>query len=372
MFVDLVDSTALSAVLDPEDMRIAITSYQNTVAGEVTRFDGHVAKYMGDGVLCYFGWPYAHEDDAERAIRAGLAIMQALVGQYAANGQALAARAGIATGLVVVGDLVGVGAAQEQAVVGETPNLAARLQGLAQLNQVVLSEKTRELIANVFELQDLGEHQLKGIHGSVQAYAAVGEKRSESRFAAQQSLKLSQFTGRDGELALLIDRWHKAKAGEGQVVLLSGEAGIGKSRITRELIKSLAENAYTRVTYQCSPHHADSVLYPAIQQILHGAGILSTDSSSQQLSKLESFVEMSAGDASKLVPVLAKLLNMDAGDKYPALTLSPQELRAITFDSLTRMLMDLSSTQPVLFILEDLHWVDPTTLEPCTTNHSAN
>jgi class 3 adenylate cyclase len=233
MFVDLVGSTALSTQLDPEDMREVIRAYQNTVAGEITRFDGHVAKFMGDGVLAYFGWPSAHEDDAERAVRAGLAVTHAVSQLRTPAAKALLTRVGIATGLVVVGDLVGEGAAQEQAVVGDTPNLAARLQGAAEPGMVVIADATRHLLGDLFVLRALGPQALKGILEPTPAFAVVAERAIESRFAARQMAGVAPIVGRDQELALLIERWRQAKSGEGQMVLLSGEAGIGKSRSSK-------------------------------------------------------------------------------------------------------------------------------------------
>jgi class 3 adenylate cyclase len=273
MFVDLVGSTALSAALDPEDMREVIRAYQNAVAVEVTRFEGHVAKFMGDGVLAYFGWPKAHEDDAERAVRAGLAVADA-AGGLAAAGRALAARVGIATGLVVVGDLVGEGAAQEAAVVGETPNLAARLQGIAGSGQLVIADATRRLVGGSFELRDLGERELKGIGEPVQAFAVTGERPVESRFEAMSGRLVLPMVGRDQELALLLERWAQARDGEGQGVPLVGEAGIGKTRIAQALLDALALEPHIRIRYQCSPYHTDSALWPIIQQLGHGAGFV--------------------------------------------------------------------------------------------------
>ena len=238
MFVDLVGSTALSGRLDPEEMRDVLRAYQNTVAGEISRLEGFTAKLMGDGVLAYFGWPRTHEDEAERAVRAGLAVVAAVGRLPKAAGEPLSARVGIATGLVVVGDLIGEGAAQEQAVVGDTPNLAARLQGAAEPAMVVISEATRRLVGGSFILRDLGAQTFKGIEGSATAFAVLGERALESRFAARQSGVVAPIVGRDQELALLLERWRQAKSGEGQVVLLTGEAGIGKSRITEALVET--------------------------------------------------------------------------------------------------------------------------------------
>ena len=238
MFSDLVGSMALSARMDPEDLREVISAYQKCVAETVQRFGGFVAKYMGDGVLVYFGYPQAHEDDAERAVRAGLELVAA-VGDLKTHAP-LQTRVGIATGLVVVGDLIGSGASQEQAIVGETPNLAARLQGIAEPNSVVIAESTRRLVGNLFELEDLGAKNLKGIAGPVRAWAALRPASVESRFEAFHATGLTELVGREEELELLLRRWSKAKTGEGQVVLLSGEAGIGKSRLTAALMERLA------------------------------------------------------------------------------------------------------------------------------------
>ena len=270
MFSDLVGSTALSARMDPEDLREVISAYQKCVAETVSRLGGFVAKYMGDGVLVYFGYPQAHEDDAERAVRAGLELVAA-VGALKTHAP-LQTRVGIATGLVVVGDLIGSGASQEQAIVGETPNLAARLQGIAEPNSVVIAESTRKLVGNLFELQDLGAQELKGIAGPVRAWAALRPASVESRFDAFHASGLTELVGREEELDLLLRRWSKAKTGEGQVVLLSGEPGIGKSRLTAALLERLATEPHTRLRNFCSPQHTDSALYPTIGQMERAAG----------------------------------------------------------------------------------------------------
>ena len=274
MFVDLVGSTALSGRLDPEDMRSVLLAYQNATAGEVTRFGGHVAKYMGDGVLAYFGWPKAHEDDAERAVRAGLAVAAA-VGRLAAQAgeQPLAARVGIATGLVVVGDLFGEGAAREEAVVGETPNLAARLQQAAPPGAVVVADSTRQLLGEMFDLRSLGPTRLKGFARPEPVHRVVGERPADSRFEAHRSGRLPPMVGREQELALVLDRWRQARAAEGQAVILVGEAGIGKSRLVRAALDSLAGEEHVALRYQCSPHHTGTALWPVIQQIVLAAGL---------------------------------------------------------------------------------------------------
>jgi class 3 adenylate cyclase len=281
MFSDLVGSTALSARMDPEDLREVISAYQKCVAETVRRFDGFVAKYMGDGVLVYFGYPQAHEDDAERAVRAGLELVAAVSGLK--THASLQTRVGIATGLVVVGDLIGSGASQEQAVVGETPNLAARLQGVAEPNRVVIAESTRKLLGNLFELENLGAKDLKGIAGPMRAWAALRPAPVESRFEAFHATGLTELVGRDEELELLLRRWSKAKNGEGQVVLLSGEAGIGKSRLTAALLERLATEPHTRLRYFCSPQRTDSAFYPIISQMERAAAFTHDDTAQAKL-----------------------------------------------------------------------------------------
>jgi class 3 adenylate cyclase len=271
MFTDLVGSTALSTNLDPEDMRLIIGAYHKCVAETVARFDGFVAKYMGDGVLVYFGYPHAHEDDAERAVRSGLALI-AVVGKLRVE-EPLQVRIGVATGLVVVGDLVGSGESQERGVVGETPNLAARLRGVAGPNTVVIAEGTRRLLGNLFELEDLGAMDLKGIAGPVRAWAALRARPVESGFEALHTTGLTTLVGPEEEIELLLRRWVRAKAGEGQVVLIAGEAGIGKSRLTAALMEGLAAEPHTRLRYFCSPQHTDSAFYPIIGQMERAAGL---------------------------------------------------------------------------------------------------
>jgi class 3 adenylate cyclase len=271
--------------MDPEDLREVISAYQKCVAETVQRFGGFVAKYMGDGVLIYFGYPQAHEDDAERAVRAGLEL-GAAVGALKTRAP-LQTRVGIATGLVVVGDLIGSGASQEQAIVGETPNLAARLQGVAEPNGVVIAESTRKLVGNLFELEDLGAQDLKGISAPVRQWAALRPASVESRFDALHGSGLTELIGREEELDLLLRRWSKAKTGEGQVVLLSGEAGIGKSRLTAALLERLASEPHARLRYFCSPQHTDSAFYPIISQTERAAGMAHDDTTQAKLDKLD-------------------------------------------------------------------------------------
>jgi class 3 adenylate cyclase/predicted ATPase len=360
MFSDLVGSTALSARMDPEDLREVISAYQKCVAQAVDRFGGFVAKYMGDGVLVYFGYPQAHEDDAERAVRAGLELIQAVGGLK--SKAPLQTRVGIATGLVVVGDLIGSGAAQEQTVVGETPNLAARLQGIAEPNTVLIAESTRKLLGNLFELQDLGPQDLKGIAGPVRAWAALRPGSAEGRFEALHGSGLTALVGREEELELLVRRWSKAKSGEGQVVLLSGEAGIGKSRLTAALMERLAAEPHTHVRYFCSPQHTDSAFFPIISQIERAARFAHDDNAQTKLDKLDALLAQSFTPRQDAA-LFAELLSLPNDGRYPTFETTPQERRQKTMEALTTQLEALSRANPILMIFEDAHWADPTSLE---------
>jgi class 3 adenylate cyclase len=360
IFTDLVGSTALSTKLDPEDMRSVIGTYHKCVAETVARFDGFVAKYMGDGVLIYFGYPHAHEDDAERAVRAGLALIDA-VGKLGVQGP-LQVRIGVATGLVVVGDIVGSGEAQERGVVGETPNVAARLQGIAEPNTVVIAEDTRRLLGNLFELDDLGAVDLKGIAGPARAWVAWRARSVESRFEALRTSDLTALVGREEETELLLRRWGRAKTGEGQVVLIAGEAGIGKSRLTAELLERLAAEPHTRLRYFCSPQHTDSALYPIIGQMERAAGLAHDDTSQVRLDKLDAVLAQtstSVGDAA----LFADMLSLPNDGRYPSVELTPQARRQKTLEALISQLVALTRQNPVLMIFEDAHWCDPTSLE---------
>ena len=360
MFSDLVGSTALSARMDPEDLREVISSYQKCVAETVRRFGGFVAKYMGDGVLIYFGYPQAHEDDAERAVRAGLDLVAA-VGALKTHAP-LQTRVGIATGLVVVGDLIGSGASQEQAIVGETPNLAARLQGVAEPNSVVIAESTRKLVGNLFELEDLGAQDLKGISGPVRAWAALRPSSVESRFEAMHASGLTELVGREEEIEILLRRWSKIKTGEGQVVLLSGEAGIGKSRLTAALLERFANEPHTRLRSFCSPQHIDSAFYPIIGQMERAAALSQNDSLQAKLDKLDALLAQSSTSAQDAA-LLAEMLSLPNDGRYPALELTPQQRRQRTLEALVSQIVALSRQNPLLMIFEDAHWTDPTTLE---------
>ena len=360
MFSDLVGSTALSARMDPEDLREVISAYQKRVAETVGRFGGFVAKYMGDGVLIYFGYPQAHEDDAERAVRAGLEIVAAITALK--SSVPLQTRIGIATGLVVVGDLIGSGEAQERGIVGETPNLAARLQGIAEPNMVVMAESTRRLLGNLFEFDDLGAKDLKGITGPVRAFAALQPSSVESRFEAMHGGGLTDLVGREEELELLLRRWSRAKSGQGQVVLLSGEAGIGKSRLTAALLERLAPEPHMRLRYFCSPQHTDSAFYPIIGQMERAAGLAHEDTPQAKLDKLDAMLAHTSTSAQDAA-LFAEMLSLPNDGRYPTLDLAPQQRRQKTLEALTAQLAGLASQQPVLMIFEDVHWIDPTSVE---------
>jgi class 3 adenylate cyclase len=360
MFSDLVGSTALSARMDPEDLREVISAYQKCVAETVWRFGGFVAKYMGDGVLAYFGYPEAHEDDAERAVRAALELIGAVTALKALV--SLQTRVGIATGLVVVGDLVGSGEAQERAIVGETPNLAARLQAIAKPNSVVIAEGTRKLLGNLFELKDLGPKDLKGIAGPARAWVALRASSVESRFEALHAIGQTELVGREEELEVLLRRWSKAKAGEGQVVLLSGEAGIGKSRLTAAVLERLAAEPHTRVRYFCSPQRTDSALYPIISQMERAAGFAHGDTLQMKLNKLDKLLAQSFTPRLDAALFL-EMLSLPNDGRYPTLDLTPEQRRKKTLEALAAQLEALSRSNPVLMILEDVHWSDPTSLE---------
>jgi class 3 adenylate cyclase/predicted ATPase len=358
MFCDLVGSTALSARLDPEDLRAVIGAYHRCCTAAIERSGGFVAKYMGDGVLAYFGYPRADEHDAERAVRAGLQLVEAVAGLDAAEAP-LQVRVGIATGLVVVGDLIGEGAAQEQAVVGETPNLAARLQARAKPGTVVIAEHTRRQIGGLFETEDLGPQPLAGFTEPQRVWRVIGESAVLSRFEALRS-EAAPLIGRDQELELLLQCWGQAKAGEGRVVLLSGEPGIGKSRLTAALSQAIESDQHTRIRYFCSPYHQDSALHPFIVQLERAAGFVRDDAVDQRLAKLRRLLTpgVRGDDEIALVAELLSLPNAAA-----ELNLSPQRKREKLFVALLNQFEFLARGGPVLMVFEDAHWIDPTSRE---------
>ncbi|HZZ25408.1 MAG TPA: adenylate/guanylate cyclase domain-containing protein [Roseiarcus sp.] len=361
MFCDLVGSTTLTARLDPEDMREVIRAYQDACSGAVARYDGFVAKFMGDGVLAYFGFPRAHEEDAERAVRASLDIAAVVARLETRAKETLKVRIGIATGIVVVGDVVGQGTAQEQAVVGETPNLAARLQSLAEPGSAVIAESTRRLLGGAFELKPLGPQTLKGFDTPVSAWKVLREAANLNRFEASRSHGM--LVGREHEVALLLDRWRDASEGEGQVALISGEAGIGKSRVLAALGEGIASEPHVRVRYQCSPHHVNDAFYPITSQIWHAAGVVSGEPEAARLQKLEAMIARSELDTKDIAPLLAALLTISSEARYRPLEMAPSELKERTIAALIALFEGLTKDATVLALLEDAHWIDPTSLD---------
>jgi class 3 adenylate cyclase/predicted ATPase len=363
MFCDLVGSTALSERLDPEDLREVIHSFQECCAGVVARYAGFIARYMGDGLLVYFGYPQAHEDDAERAIRAGLGIVEAVGGLRPGDDLTLQVRIGIATGLVVAGDHIGEGASEEKAVVGETPNLAARLQGLAEPDTVVIAPATHRLAGGLFVCDDLGPQQLKGIGEPVPAYRVREAGHAPSRFEATAERRLTPLIGREEEIGLLLKRWDQAKEGDGQVVLLSGEAGVGKSRILRSFRERLEDELRNRVLYYCSPYHRNSAFYPAIDQLERGLRFEKDDGVAEKLDKLEAELADLGLPAAEFAPLLASLLSLPGGERHPPPPLGAEEMKKKILEALVAVFEAMASRDPVLMVVEDVHWIDPSTLE---------
>ena len=363
MFCDLADSTALSEKLDPEELRNIITDYQENCTVRIEEFGGYVAKYMGDGILAYFGYPQAHEDDPERAVHAGLTIIGAMGGRELVPGLAVHVRIGVATGPVVAGDIVGEGEAKERAVLGMTPNLAARLQSLADLDCMVISAQTRSLAGGFFDYQDLGLHELKGITEPERAWRVLGESRAASRFEVIAAGGLTPIVGRDEEIALLANRWRLAKDGEGQVVILSGEAGVGKSRIVEGFRQGLKEGEHGTIMLSCSRFRAGSALYPVIECLQRVIGFEKDDAQSVKADKLEGFVRALELKPDEIVPHLWTYLFDPADAPYPLPEGDPEEMRRKTLECLLSILLAQSSHRPMIMIAEDAHWVDPSTLE---------
>ncbi|WP_245330429.1 adenylate/guanylate cyclase domain-containing protein [Bradyrhizobium sp. AS23.2] len=363
MFCDLVGSTALSARIDPEDMWEVIGAYRAACARVIAAYDGVIARFVGDGILAYFGYPCAHEDDAERAVRAGLDIIVAIGKLETRVKQRVEVRIAISTGLVVVGDLISGGASEEQALVGDTPNVAARLQSLAEPGVVVVADSTRLLLGDLFTFLSLGDREVKGISKPIAVWAVKGATASESRFEAVRTARSIGFVGRKAEIEFVLSRQQLAWQGQGQVVLISGEAGIGKSRLVATLVESLALGSYCRVRYQCSPYHTNSALHPFIAQLERAAGITSQDTPGQTLDKLEAMLALGTRQVATATPLIAALLSIPTDERYPPLGLSPAQQRRQTFAALLDQLEGLARQQPVLIVCEDMHWADATSLE---------
>jgi class 3 adenylate cyclase len=362
MFVDLVGSTAVAARLDPEDMREVFAVYHKCCAGLIRSNGGFVAKYMGDGVLAYFGYPRAHEHDAENALCAALAIVAAAPRLNTAAGAPLHARVGVATGVVVVGDLVGAGEAQEHGIVGDPPNLAARLQGIAKSDSVVIAESTRRLVGDLFELEDLGLLALKGVGGPTRAFAVLRTRAVESRFEALHGGGLTPLVGREAEIEILLRLWAKAKKGEGQAALVAGEAGIGKSRLAALLAERLADEPHVRMRYFCSPQHVDSAFYPIIHHLERTAGFMTEDEPKAKLDKLDTLLARNTTSPEDS-GLIADLLSLGNDGRYPLIDLPPQHRRKQTLDALVGQIEAFARTTPALLVFEDAHWSDSSSVE---------
>jgi len=366
LFSDLVGSTALANEIDPEEMSALIRRYQDACAGAIAASDGFIAKFMGDGVLAYFGYPQAQEDAAERSVYAALAIIDSLKQLKGPNGQALESRVGIATGIVVVGDIIGRGVAREHSIVGETPNLAARLQAVAEPNSVLVSQSTYHLLGRQFDYESLGEKSLKGFAKPVKVWRVLREAVVASRFAAGRAAKAGPFIGRVQEMGLLLDKWRLAKKGEGQAIFLSGEPGMGKSRMVDVLRERIAADSYYHLICQCSPYYTNSALHPVIRQFERSAGFTLEDSAATKLEKLEALLSATDNLNDTTAILLAELLSIPLDGRYPPLNLSPSQRRAGTIAAIVHQLTRLAEQKPVLFVLEDAHWIDPTTQELIT------
>jgi len=362
MLCDLVGSTALSARLDPEDMRAVIDAYHAACARITRTYDGFLAEFRGDGILVYFGYPHAHEDDAERTVRAGLDIIAAVAGLETRAAEPLAVRIGIATGLVVIGDLSREGALREHAVVGDAPNLAARLQALAEPGTIVVADSTRRLLGDLFHLRDLGRRDVKGIAEPVVVWEVKGASQSESRFEAVRT-RLTDLIGRDDEIRLLMERQRLAWKGKGQIVLITGEPGIGKSRLAAALAERISSEPHTRFRYQCSPYHTNSALHPFIAQVERAAAFRSDDAPEQKLDKLEAILAIDRSRVQAAAALFAALLSIPFGERYAPLALSPMQQRRQTMAALLDQIESLARQQPILLLFEDTHWADATSLE---------
>lgn len=363
MFCDLVGSTALATRLDPEDMRAILGAYYRRCADVITQAGGFVAQYMGDGVMACFGYPHAHEDDAERAVRAALSLVRAVGQLDPGREERLQARIGIATGVAIVGDVTGDGESREHGVVGETPNLAARLQTLAGTGTVVISASTQRLTAGLFDYRDMGLIAVKGFDEPIPVWQVLGASMVESRFEALHEVALTPIVGREEEIELLFSRWRQAKNGEGQVVLLSGEPGIGKSRLTIALEERLQSEPHEVLRYFCARRNQDSAFYPFISQFERAAGLRRDDTAEQRLDKLEAMLAFAADSTGEAAPLVAALLSIPTEGRYPDFILTPQQYKDKTISTIIALVEDRARRQPLLLLFEDAHWADPSSLE---------
>jgi class 3 adenylate cyclase/predicted ATPase len=367
MFCDLVGSTALSEQLDPEELRELINAYQEACSVVVENYGGYISRLMGDGILILFGYPQAHEDDAVRGIHAGLGILEA-VSNLDQNFPKktefnLQVRIGIATGHVVAGDLVGKGAAEENVIYGDTPNLAARLQGHARPNEMLVSKTTRKLARDHFEFRNLGKNEFKGISEPVEVFRVIGVAEAEGRDEARGLHRSSHLVGREAELELLLKCWEKTKHGDSQIVLLTAEAGIGKSRLVREFKQRTTNESIRRMFMYCSPYHNNSAFYPLIEEIKRAALIEKRDTDEQRLAKLEHALNLQGLDLERVFPLIASLLSLPETERFPLPQLASIEKKRQTLDAVVSSVDALCELQPVLMIIEDAHWIDPSTLE---------
>ncbi len=361
MFIDIVGSTELTTRLDPEDIRAVYAGFQSMVESVIRQYDGFIASYMGDGVMCYFGWPKAHEDDAERAVRAGLSVIDNAIKSKKPDGSPLAVRVGMASGLAVVGDIIGSGASEEASIAGQTPNLAARMQSVADPNQLVLPNTTRQLLNENFKLKSTGLHRLKGFAEPIEAYVVTGENDRDRRFQEHRATSMSALVGRDTHLSEVRGAWTTAQQGDGQVVIIHGEPGIGKSRLVQAVIDEddTSNTQFLRITLQCSHYYSENALYPLIRHLKADARHLATDTDRQRLDKLKKL----SGISGSMIPILATLLDIDSSAGFESPDLTPSQLRVKTLEILVQLLQQLAQAKPLMIVFEDLHWIDPTSLD---------